>query len=161
MNLTITLAPSDIDAMATGMGLAFAGMSAHELTVYLRKAAATQPGSPHAQHVLRLIAEVIQAEPQGSGARPVHVLSPDDVQAIARAYVARRYTRFLLDDETLDGRVEGVISEFGNQSDLCRGHHNASVFLLLLARAAAEAVKEHLRSPRTNPLAGVEWGGTE
>lgn len=62
MNLAIPLSADDIDAMATGLGLVLGHLPLKDLALVIADAAETQPGSPQAQLVLRLIAEALRAE---------------------------------------------------------------------------------------------------
>lgn len=67
MNLAITLSADDIDAMATGLGEAFAAVPFDELVRRIAFAAETQPGAPQAQLALRLIAESLRTECAADG----------------------------------------------------------------------------------------------
>lgn len=62
--VTLTLNPADMDAIATGLGVAFAAMPFDELADKLALAADTQGTSPTAQTTLRLLAEVIRLGPE-------------------------------------------------------------------------------------------------
>lgn len=65
MTATLTLTGADIDAIATGLFMAFVGVvgvNDGALVEALEVAALTQPSSPQAQTLLRLLAESVRVE---------------------------------------------------------------------------------------------------